>query len=103
MARILSDIVDIPTATTRVQLSTVEEEVLTITFKAPSGNTGDVYIGDISVAAAVGFSLSPGDALTLDPSQGYQETGIPHSLKLSEIYIDAATSGNDVEYVALVV
>ena len=102
MARIIADSIDIPTAGSSVVISTIAEKVMTITFNASSGNTGNIVIGDSTVAAAIGFALAPGDALTLDPSQGIQDTGIPHTLILTDFKVDTATNGNDVEYVALV-
>jgi len=102
MARPLADSIDIPMVDTPVRFSTVDEEILTITIKATTTNTGDIYIGSIDVDAAVGFALAPGQALSLDPSQAVQDSGIPQSMKLSDIYADTATAGNDVEYFAMV-
>ena len=102
MARIIADSVDIPSAGSAVQLSSVGEHVLSITFKGTALNKGLVYIGDITVAAAVGLSLEPGESIPLPAALFMQETGDPHTVLLSDIYIDAANSGDDIEYVAMV-
>jgi len=99
MARPIADSIDIPTATTRVQISTAAEVVLSITFKARTGNAGNAYVGDSTVAAAVGLELAPGEAITLNPSQVVARDT---SVLLSDFYVDAATNGDDVDYIALV-
>jgi len=101
MARIVSDSIDVPNATTRVQISTSPARVLSIIFKARSGNTGGVYVGDVSVAAAVGLELLPGEEISIPISDSVQETGKPHTVPLSDFYVDAATNGNDVDFLAV--
>tara|TARA_R100000306_G_C4358443_1_gene134008 strand:- start:818 stop:1120 length:303 start_codon:yes stop_codon:yes gene_type:complete len=99
MARVLADSVDVPTAGTRVQISATPEVVLVITFKARAGNSGKVYIGDSTVAAAVGFELAGGTEIMLNPSLvAARDT----SVLLSDFYVDAATNGDDVDFIALV-
>ena len=102
MARPISDSVDVPNATTRVQISTLRERVLTITFRGRKGNSGNVYVGDNTVAAAAGFELTPGDSITMDPSQA-QVNDSRVTILLSDFYVDAASNGDDVDYMSLVV
>lgn len=102
MARIVADSVDIPTAGTRVQLKNSPARVLSILFKARAGNGGLIYIGDVTVAAAVGVELSAGEALTLPISDSVQEGGKTHTVPLSDFYADTSNSGDDVDYIALV-
>ena len=98
MARIASDSIDVPTAGTRVQISTIDNPVLSITFKARKGNSGNAYVGDVTVAAASGFELDPGESITLDPSQVVHEAT---TVFLSVFYVDVASNGDDVDYIAL--
>tara|TARA_R110000751_G_scaffold287130_1_gene391756 strand:- start:471 stop:773 length:303 start_codon:yes stop_codon:yes gene_type:complete len=99
MARAISDSVDVPSATTRVQISTKKEQVMAITFKARAGNSGNVYVGGATVSAASGFELAPGNSISIDPSQvSARDTTVP----LSDFYVDAASSGDDVDFFALV-
>jgi hypothetical protein len=67
-------------------------EVLSVTIKALSTNTGKVYVGDHTVAAANGFELDPRDSIDLstdDPS---------HVINLNSIYLDVAVAGEGVSY-----
>lgn len=95
--------VTVATAGTRVQISTDDWHVLSITFIAAVGNSGIAYFGDVTVSATIGFPLEPGDAFTDSPSQALQDTNIPHSTLLSDYYVDVATSGDKVAYFASVV
>ena len=63
--------------------------VSSLTIKALIGNTGIMYVGDSSVAAANGFELNPGDAVSLE------------IVDLSTVYIDAATTSDGVSFVYL--
>ncbi len=70
--------------------------VNSIIFKAPSANTGNVFVGRLDrtgttvVSSTYGFTLEPGDALPFDD--------------INEIFSnfegDAANSGDDIEWAA---
>ena len=78
-------ITDIPTAGARVQLAT--NVIIAGIIEAPSTNTGNVYIGGSDVSSTVfGSELQPG-----------QSAGIAIN-NTNKIYIDAATSGDDVAF-----
>ena len=81
---------DVPTATTRVQISNTSEKIKCLAVKAPSVNAGRVFFGGSAVSAANGYSLDPGDALELDFGEG--------SVAFSTFYVDAAVSGDDVNW-----
>lgn len=102
MARIVSDSINVPTAGNRVQISSSSVRVLSITFTSKAANAGLVYVGDVTVAAAVGIELQPGDGISLDPSQALQALGKYHTVPLNDFYVDAATNGDDVDFIALV-
>lgn len=86
---------DIPTAGTRVQLSNTNDDVHAISFTAELGNAGKVFIFDDG-GSFPGFPLNPGDEKTLDLSP------LKATVKFSSIYVDTATNGNDVSWIAVV-
>lgn len=100
MSRIDGGTKDIPTAGTRVQISTKATRVHIIWFTAESGNTGDVWIAFNAVAANAGYPLAPDGtanretALKLDFGD--------RSIALNNIYLDTDTDGNDVHWLALI-
>lgn len=55
---------------------------------APAANGGSIYIGDAAVAATRGIEIPKGSTLVLDAPQN-------ELLDLREIWVDAATSGDD--------
>ena len=76
-------VTDVPTAGSRVQLGS--NAIVGCVIQAPSTNTGIVYIGGSNVSSTVfGAELQPG-----------QSTGFAGN-NTNLIYIDAATSGDDV-------
>ncbi len=75
----------VTTAGTRVQLAA--NAALGVTVRAKSSNTGLIYIGGSTVAAATGFDLMPGEAVSFDVAN------------TNAVYADAATSGDGVSYV----
>jgi len=79
---------NVTTAGTRVFLIDGTTKTHTITIKAKSTNTGNIYVGDVAVTSANGFILEPGTTMSID-----------HDNKLDNVYIDAATSGEGVSYV----
>lgn len=83
--------VTVTTAGTRVQLSTAPEHIARIAFKAPGGNTGNVYVGDSQVSSTRGWTLAPGESITLDFS--------PKTEPLDSFYVDAATNGDKLEWI----
>ena len=103
MARTISDLVNVPNAGTAVALSTVDEHVLTITYIAVVGNTGEVYLGDSTVSSTAGFPFQPGDTFSDNPSQADQDTGIIHTILLSDIFIDVANNNDKMAYIAEVI
>lgn len=85
---------DIPTAGTRVQISSLNERVKIIHFHARAGNAGNTYVGDVLVSAtASGIEFQPNESRTIDFGQG--------TVLLSTFYVDAATNGDDVDGWAL--
>lgn len=94
MARPFAQSTDVPTAGTRVQIQNTSDNVHSITFRGRVGNTGNVYVGDSTVAAAVGFELTPGDAVMYTFRLG-------SSAPISDFWVDAASSGDDVDWAVI--
>src|SRR3990167_3896183 len=96
MARVLTATTDVPSAGTRVQINNTTRPCLSITFKGRVGNAGKVYVGDSTVSASAGFELQPNESLTVNLAAA----GV--TCFMSDWYVDAATSGDDVDWVAII-
>ena len=59
-----------------------------IMFRAPKANTGNVFVGLVTVSSTYGWTLGPGDAV---PLNSIREV-------FSAFYGDAVTSGDDIEW-----
>ena len=98
MASVTAGTKTVSSAGTRVQVTTTPTPVRRIRFQAPPGNSGITYVGISTVSASVaGIEL---------PASGGNETvdfieGRPGDL--SEFYCDAATNGDKVHYMAVLV
>jgi len=79
---------NVTTAGTRVLLIDGTTKTHTITIKANSTNTGNIYVGDDLVTSANGFILEPGTTMSID-----------HDNKMKNVYIDADTNGEGVSHV----
>ena len=78
-------VTDIPSAGSRVQLAS--NTIIAGVFEAPSTNTGNVFVGGSDVSSTVfGAELQPG-----------QSVGIAIS-NTNKIFVDVATSGDDVAF-----
>ena len=90
---------DVPTAGTRVQLSSdgelnADDRVLWARFKGLPTNTGTVYVGIDDVSATHGWPLEKTDTVgLLLPFRDYQG-----AIKAGDIYFDAGTNGDDVNW-----
>ena len=95
MASIDFNTTDVPTAGTRVQISSSLSQVKAIEFHARSGNTGAIYVGDSTVSSTSGRELRPGEVLALS----FGDASIPFNV----FYLDSATNGNDCDWTVLFV
>jgi hypothetical protein len=84
---------DIPTAGTRVQISNTNDAVKAIEVRARVGNAGNTYFGVSDVSSTNGRELEPGATASLDFGDG--------SVKFSVFYVDAATNGDDVDWMVI--
>ena len=98
MASVTAGTKTVSSAGTRVQITTIPTPVRRVRFQAPPGNSGITYVGISTVSASVaGIEF---------PAAGGNETvdfieGRPGDL--SEFYCDAATNGDKVHYMAVLV
>tara|TARA_B100000700_G_C15030830_1_gene850444 strand:- start:1873 stop:2181 length:309 start_codon:yes stop_codon:yes gene_type:complete len=88
----------VSSAGTRVQVTTVPTPVRRVRFQAPPGNSGITYVGGSDVSssvAAIEFTAAGGNE-TVDFTEGRPGD-------LSEFYCDAATNGDKIHYMAVLV
>lgn len=78
----------VATATTRVVLASSQALITGVHVKANAGNTGLIYVGDSAVAAANGLELEANESAFIEVSN------------LDVVYIDAASNGEGVTYLA---
>lgn len=84
---------DIPSAGTRVQISNTKDKVKSIAARGRAGNVGNVYFGRSDVSSSNGWELEPGDSIVEDFGEG--------SEFFDAFYGDAATSGDDIDWVVI--
>ena len=93
MEGIIQGSTTVTTAGERVRLYTPTEDNPTVNveyikFKAPSGNTGLVALGTVTVTMATGYELAAGQTLELT------------DCGLQNLYVDAATNGDKISWFA---
>lgn len=76
------------------QITTSNISCYAIILQAPSGNVGNIYIGDSTVTTVNGIFIGPGDDLTVT-SQGINNYS-DGELILSDFYVIAANPGDAV-------
>ena len=84
---------DIPTAGTRVQVSTLKDKVLWIRFAMRDGNTNEVYVGVSDVASNNGWELSTNKR---ELELNFRQFG--GSISFDRFYVDSDNNGNDVDW-----
>lgn len=95
MAFPLTGTTDVSSAGSRVQIDNTVRRVLSITFRARKGNSGNIYVGDSTVSSSAGFELDSGEALTFE----FASAGV--SARMSDFYVDTSNSGDDVDWAAV--
>jgi aryl-phospho-beta-D-glucosidase BglC (GH1 family) len=85
---------NVPTAGTRVQANSgTSRQATTVIIQALTSNTGNIYVGDSTVASTLGLMLAPGASITLNADQDLENEDKTY-IDVADIYIDAATNGN---------
>ena len=99
MATPLSGTITVTTAGTKVALPSARRKCLWLYLRAAEGNTGIVYFGDTSVSASNGLPLHAGtDGVNVDVTVPYYVAG---GIKLSDLYMDAASNGDKAHFTAV--
>ena len=94
----LTNVTNVASATVAVQISNTPRRLLAITFIAPTGNAGTVYVGNdgaADVAAATGVPLEPGQTVAWN----FGQFGV--TVPISDFWVDAATTNDDVAWAAV--
>jgi hypothetical protein len=79
----------VTTAGTRVRLTTSDTPASSVIIQADPANTGNIYVGDVTVASTIAITLAPGQSITIgsDPTRGTGEEVI-----LSDLYLDSSAN-----------
>ena len=80
-------------AGTRVALSASNLYVLGLSIQAKKANTGKIYVGDVTVAAALGHELESGESIGFD---AFAKPASLEEVNLADVYIDSSVNGEGV-------
>ena len=88
------------TAGTEVALSShgsinAADKVLSVEFRARVGNAGNAYVGINGMTSTDGFEIQPGESVSISPRD------FSGSVRADSIYVDVASSNDDVDFLAL--
>lgn len=90
--RIRTEKVTVTTAGTRVPLSASTKLVASLAIDAYANNTNNLYVGDETVSSTNGLPLKPEKAVSYELQN--DANGKMMEIDLSEVYLDADSSGN---------
>jgi len=98
LATFTAGTITVSTAGTRVQVTSTPTPIRRVRFQAPPGNSGITYVGASTVSASVaGLEFTAaGENESVDFTEGRPGD-------LSEFYCDAATNGDKIHYMAVLV
>lgn len=85
--------VTVTTAGTRVQITSSDIRATSVTIQADAANTGDMYVGDSTVASNKALTLDARESVSLN---GDTVAGNTEEFNLSEIYVDSSVNGESV-------
>jgi len=94
LARIRDGSKDVSAAGTAEALTASPVRAVWVTVQAKTDNTGYVYVGASTVSGSRGVQLAAGDSITFPVVEKR------YTYDLSTIYVDAATNGDGVVWVA---
>lgn len=86
---VVSGTIKVTSAGTRVQAAH-KDNVKTVTFKARSDNTGDVYLGGSDVSSTDGMTIIPGESVVIE---------VRNPVSTSQFYADAANNNDQVDFI----
>jgi hypothetical protein len=97
--RVDSDIVDVPSAGTAVRILNTTDKIAWIKFTAPTANSGLTYVGLSDVSATNGYPLGASGGVDATIELDFADKG--GSIVANLLFIDAATNGDDVAWIAI--
>ena len=77
----------VTTAGTRVALTAGGASLIYV--RALAGNTGVIYVGDVTVSSSVGYELSAGEYVLIHPPD----------YEIAAVYVDSAEDGDKVSVI----
>ena len=80
---------DVVSAGTAEALVSTDTYVVSVTMKARAGNSGNLFLGNSTVSSS-DSPVTAGSVITLEDSG--------HAFNLADIYVDAASSGDDLDF-----
>lgn len=81
--------VTVTTSGTRVQLSGSSVPIRSVCIKAMTANTGNMYLGDITVSSSNGYEMPSDTSVCIDINN------------LNLIYVDSSVNGEKVSYLGI--
>lgn len=96
--RIVSAVTDVPSAATAVRILNTKDKIGWIRFTAPTANTGLTYVGDSTVSATKGYVLGAAGGVDASIELDFR----PGTVTADTLWIDAATNGDDVSWLAII-
>ena len=95
--RFITGTTDVATAGTEQRIRNTAERVLSASFKGRPANIGNVFIGfDTTITSTNGWTLAPGNTLAIDFAV------LGGSVLANTFYVDAATNGDDVDWILVI-
>ena len=89
MSDVISGTIKVTNAGTRVA-APHKGNVKTVSFKARSDNTGDMFVGGSDVSSADGMTLTPGEAITIRTR---------NAISTAQYFADALTNNDQVDFI----
>lgn len=90
---------DVATAGTQVQLSNTRDKVIWAQLSAPASNSGLTFVGGPDVSSSNGYTLGASGGIDATIVLNPGEFG--GSFEFSSIWVDAATNGDNVDWVVI--
>ena len=89
MSDVISGTIKVTNAGTRVAAAH-KGNVRTVSFKARTGNTGDMFVGGSDVSSTDGMTLTPGEAITIRTK---------NAISTAQYFADALNNNDQVDFI----
>ena len=97
--RLDSGITDVASAGTAARVLNTADRVLWVKFTAPAANSGLTYVGVSDVSATNGYVLGAAGGIDATVELDFKSFG--GSIFANTLYVDAASSGDDVAWIMI--